>query len=81
MATKTPPRKTQLQAVYDVMSDGCWWTPFSIQNTVAHNTGKYYSESATTARIRDLRKTEHGAFTIEARRVKGKHYYEYRMVK
>ena len=77
MATKT----THIQAVYNVLSDGTWWSPFSVQNAVAHKTGNYYSESSTGARIRDLRKLEYGAYTIEKKKETGKRYYLYRMVK
>jgi len=59
---------TQLQAVYDCMRDGDWWTLRRLQDELAIR-GIESTETAVSARIRDLRKGIYGAHTVEGEHV------------
>jgi len=63
----------QLQRVFDLLSDGQWWTLESLA-TVSQATTQ-----SVSARIRDLRKDRFGAYVIERERVSGG-LFQYRMV-
>lgn len=66
---------TQLRRVFDLMADGNWRTLADIANVVP---GK---ETALSARLRDLRRPEHGGHTVEHRRVDGMPgVWEYRVI-
>ena len=57
-----------------------WVTAYEAQRRVKALTGTLVSESAVTARIRDLRKPQYGAHPVTCRyfaRSKGKKVYEY----
>lgn len=70
-----PRVKTQREAVEALMNDGVWRTLAAI----AAHTGA--SEAGASARLRDLRKKEYGARTVERKRAKpGSGLYLYRVV-
>lgn len=67
----------QLKAVYDLMRDGRWRTLGEIRDAIGKGT-----ESAVSARLRDLRKDEFGAHDVQ-RRHRGERqagHFEYRLV-
>lgn len=61
----------QLAAVHRLMSDGQWWSLLELAGEAGKLTGKRVSESAASARIRDLRKDQFGGRTVEARNAGG----------
>jgi hypothetical protein len=63
----------QLKAVRDLMSDGGWRTLAQIAEAVSG------SEAGVSARLRDLRKREHGSHTVNRRRVSGG-LWEYQLI-
>lgn len=71
-------------AVLEVLRDGSWLTPFEIQMEVAKRY-RNFSDSAITARIRDLRKSQYGGHHIYCRKRDTSHLgyisraYEYRL--
>lgn len=70
---------TVLGAVEKAVSE-CWVTAYEAQGRVKALTGRSISESAITARIRDLRKPQFGAHPVTCRyfaRTNGKKVYEY----
>ena len=58
---------------------GGWFTSPELQHYVKHVTGRLYSDSTITARIRDLRKPQYGGHVIDARKRKSSRSYEYRL--
>ena len=66
-------------AVYNVMCDGEWWTPYGIQTRIERTGMGWHSDASITARIRDLRKQAYGGHVIEKRMRLGTKSYEYRM--
>lgn len=46
---------------------------------IAHRRGKWISDAAVTARLRDLRKRQFGAYNIVCRRKADSDSWEYRM--
>lgn len=72
--------KKQLGRVYEVLSDGRWHTLKEIRfrAAVLRGDGKWDSEAGISARIRDLRKVQHGSHQVERRRVSGG-LWEYRL--
>lgn len=60
----------QQQAVFDVMSDGKWHTLAEIAQAT------HCPESSVSARLRDLRKEQFGAYPVE-RRLVHRGLYEY----
>lgn len=64
---------TFLQRVVDLMSDGNWRTLRTISDTVG------CPEAGASARLRDLRRPEHGGHEVQRRRVAGG-LYEYRVL-
>lgn len=57
-----------------------WMTGYELVRFVKQQTGILYSESAITARCRDLRKPQYGGHEVVCRhfmRTKGKSVYEY----
>ena len=75
--------KTTLEAVERELvyarARGRWVTSYEIQALVKENWSMLCSESAITARIRDLRKARYGGHRIDCRRRSGSTSYEYRM--
>ncbi len=64
-----------LGRVYDLMKDGVWRTITQIAELTSG------SEPGTSARLRDLRKPQHGGHTVERRRSQFQNsVYEYRMI-
>lgn len=55
----------QAQKVFDLMRDGKWRTLRQIADTTN------YPEASISARLRDFRKQEFGAFPVERNRVNG----------
>ena len=73
-------KPTQLQAVRMVMADLNWWTPWEIREQMQKRWRLYASDSAVTARLRDLRKPMFGGYVVEKRKGKnGAGWYEYRL--
>lgn len=62
----------QFRRVRDLMADGAWRTLAQISEAVGA------PEASVSARLRDLRKPEHGSRTVE-RRSRGRGLYEYRV--
>jgi hypothetical protein len=65
----------QLQAVYDAMADGNWYTYTMIRNKI----GIPASIPSISARVRDLRKERFGGHMVERRYV-NHGLWEYRIV-
>ena len=70
----------QLGQVYAVMKDGKAITLWSLRCLIADKFNAYHSETAISARIRDLRKPRYGAHNVETKR-RSKGVYEYRLIK
>lgn len=68
--------------VHQVMASGDWLTIPQIQHRVQElPKGRYFSEPCISARIRDQRKTKHGAHTVARRLRKGtRNLYEYKLI-
>lgn len=64
----------QTKKVYNVIKNGKWIT----LPELAKKTGS--PEASVSARLRDLRKPQFGALTVERRRNKAQGLYEYRLV-
>jgi hypothetical protein len=73
----TPRLGKLLRAVYDLMGDGEWRTIREITDAIGAG-----SEASVSARLRDLRKPEFGAHTVDRRRrgeaSRGLHEYRVR---
>lgn len=67
------------KCVYDCMINGDWWTLWELQEAINTSFGEFYSENTLSARIRDLRKPEHGNHKVERRSRCGR-TYEYRLL-
>jgi hypothetical protein len=68
----------QMTAVFRLMQDGAWRTPRQIQAAITIPSEFEPSDSAITARLRDLRKQKFGGHTVDAlRRRDGS--FEYRL--
>lgn len=63
----------QLQEVYAAMQDGQWRTLYRLHTMTGH------PEQSLSARLRDLRKTKFGGYTVERRRAHGG-TWEYRVL-
>ena len=70
----------QLSQVYSVMQDGKARTLWEWQEQVRDCCGAYHSQTAISARIRDLRKAKYGAYHVETKK-RSKGVYEYRLIK
>jgi hypothetical protein len=66
---------TATAAVRATMRKGGWWTGPAMQKEVKRLTGKLFSESGITARIRECREY----FPIESRPKRGSASFEYRV--
>lgn len=76
----TPRLNGQLQAVYDTMSDGQWYSIENLSQKVAQATKKPVSQTSISARIRDLRKAKFGGYNVERQKVSDG-LYEYRIAR
>lgn len=56
-----------------------WVRPVVLQEGIAKEFGRWYSESAVTARIRDARKEMYGGWVVESRKCRGRGGWEYRV--
>ena len=73
--SRAPQSATNARAIiYEQMADGEWYT----LRDLAFIAG--CSEAATSARIRDLRKSQYGGYTIEAKPTYGSTVWVYRLV-
>jgi len=63
----------EYKAVWDVMSDGLWHTPYELER----RTG--YDWASIGARLRDFRKKRNGEHTVERRYVE-RGLFEYRLI-
>jgi CYTH domain-containing protein len=75
-----PKGRSILGAVYALMADEGWRTLLQIRDGLSMYGVKYVSETTVSARIRDLRKLQYGAFTVERRKRHESRQYEYRLV-
>lgn len=71
-------RPTAHQVILDLLSGPHWFAPHEIRLQLQLQ-GHYVSESACTARCRDLRKVRFGAHHLVKRLRKDVGYYEYRV--
>ena len=76
---------TARQGIERLMQDGRWWTSMRLKSALREQFGVRVSESTITAKVRDLRKAEHGGYEIECSRTQSKaggpkDLYIYRMV-
>ena len=65
--------------VRDTLLRHDWLSPYEIQRFIEAQTGVWHSDSAITARLRDLRKAQYGAHVIIKRKREGSRSYEYRL--
>lgn len=72
---KTYPFSTAMAAVRYTMVQGGWWTGPSMQKEVKILTGRLFSESGITARIRELR----GEYMVISRLKDESTSFEYRI--
>ena len=70
----------QLGQVYAAMKDGKARTIWSLKILISDKFNAYHSETAISARIRDLRKPRYGSHNVETKR-RSKGVYEYRLIK
>lgn len=66
-------------AVLAILSDGLWRSAQEIQDELARRYDKHSGTACITARIRDLRKPEHGGYEIDREYMDGVH--KYRLIK
>jgi hypothetical protein len=72
---------TQLELVRDLMLDGEWRTFAEISTWLHGKHAVLASEAGISARLRDLRKPQHGAWQVERRRVGAdRGLWEYRVL-
>ena len=64
----------QLEAVWEVVKDGRWYSPFELEVAVG------VSWASVSARLRDLRKKRYGGHEVQRRRVAGG-LFQYRVVR
>lgn len=67
---------TQLQRVCGLLV-GRWLAAYEVQAEIYKLTGKRVSESAVTARIRELRTVRAGCYNVLSRPIAGKNHREY----
>ena len=67
---------TQIRRVRNLMLDGRWRTLWDIQDEIGSPRA---SETSISARLRDLRKSEHGGYAVERRLIRPG-TYEYRVL-
>lgn len=72
---KIYPYTTATAAVRATLLKGGWWTGPEMRSEVHRLTGKWFSESGITARIRQVR----DEFKVPSRPKKGSTSYEYRI--
>lgn len=65
--------------VREVMLENEWLTPYQLQALVEARTGEWHSDSALTARLRELRRAEYGGYLVEKRKCEGLKSFEYRL--
>ena len=63
------------EAVRAIMADGLWRSSYDVLHALAAQ-GIHASESAVTARLRDLRKAQYGGLKVECRKEReGRYVY------
>ena len=58
----------QARHVYEVMSDGRWYTLSEIEDLCRRNYGANHSQTGISARIRGFRDAKNGGFRVESQR-------------
>jgi hypothetical protein len=71
---------TMLQRVCGLLV-GRWLAAYEVQAEIFKLTGKRVSESAVTARIRELRNPKAGGYSVLSRPIAGKNHREYSISK
>lgn len=66
-----PEAETLLGRVASLLATGGWWTLAELAAELDATWGHRASDASISARLRDLRKPEHGAWTVERRRRAG----------
>ena len=59
--------------------EGEWLTPYELQRSILDRYGHRMSDASVTARMRDLRKTKFGGYTVDRRPREGTRSFEYRL--
>lgn len=82
--TTEPNLRGQLRATFEEMkaadTNGRWLTVPELAGRVQTRTGRLISETGLSARIRDLRKLQHGGHTVDKRKRGGKgNLWEFRL--
>jgi hypothetical protein len=76
-----PPKLRTSDLILGMLRTGhYWWAAFEICVALREYHGIMISDSAATARLRELRNPRFGAHTIESRRREGSTAFEYRIV-
>lgn len=70
---------TMTDAVRAIMLQSEWVTPYQLQRAIEQMTGTWHSDSAVTARLRELRRPEFGGYLIERRKRENARSFEYRL--
>jgi hypothetical protein len=68
-------------AIRDLLSRGHWYSTYEVAGYLQITAGRLISESAASARIRDLRKPQFGGYTVKSRPRNGCSAWEYQLVK
>ena len=68
------------KALFEAEKRGRWLAAWEIQRWIKALTGRRYSESGITARIRDLRKAQYGGHRIDERKRERCQSHEYRLI-
>lgn len=74
-----PDVKRLVDMVRVIMKDGNWWTPWQLCDEIHANLGIRVSDASISARIRDLRKLQHGGHMVRIRKRSGSRAFEYRL--
>lgn len=72
--------KTTLEMVREILSEGVPMTPSEVQHVLHARYNLWVSDSALTARMRDLRKERFGSYDIRTVAIPGKRHCRYQMV-
>jgi hypothetical protein len=74
-----PKPLTLTGVVREILLTHEWLSPYQLQSLVEARTGEWHSDSALTARLRELRRPEYGGYNIEKRKRENSRSYEYRL--
>jgi hypothetical protein len=70
-------KMSNVERVYEIMKGGTNYTPHAMRQAVGFKFGVWMSAEATTARIRDLRKTKYGGHDVKKVPVAGTNHFQY----